>query len=367
MQVCATLLVWLSAAAVGQTGVTTAPTDREHLNPRWLEPMQRNIESQIELLTAAYELDESAVRSLREESDRRLLQQVPLEQQYQEDKQAWVKRTRRRPGGAKSITPEERREFISQMKQRLENFPLNEKRVAEWVEQQLPAEVASKGHRRLEELWHRRGQQREAFVGDTQRRGAAKAQTVEALKAETATLTEAGKPLPNGPKQARVSAGAAKKIDLAQPVEPNQGVQPAADGPKPPPKIDTSRPRTSEHAGDKPTSTTGPPGEPKKVTPSPPLDEWDKYVAEAARKYAFSDAQIAKARANLAGMKNRANEYRRSHADDYAKADSIADAKLRAERLQQLDSPIDAFFEELKARLESLPTLEQRQKAEGGR
>lgn len=347
----------VSSAAWGQSPTTAAPGDLDGVNPEWLKITRQNMDQQAELLAAAYELDETVVAALRAEMLHRLVAQVEEERAYQREKLDYVRMAMKLPGRA--VPAEERRAFLLRMKAWLEAMPLNEQQVAGWLEQQMPAEVAARGRRRLEELWQRRDRQREAFVNDARQKSGARTRSLEGLKAETAALSEAGKPLPGGRKQAAALAGEAKKTDLARPVAPNKAVAPVPDAPKAPTKIDTSRPRTIERGGDKPTSTTGP--------AEPPLDEWDKYVAEAARKYAFTDAQIAKARANLADMKNRANEYRRSHADDYAKADSIADAELRAERLQRLDGPIAAFFEELKARLASLPTLEQKQKAEGGR
>ncbi len=354
---------WGQAPASGP-----APGDLDGVNPRWLEPMERNIQEQISLLVAAYSLDERQEEYLRAEMQRRLVEQVPIERRYQKDKLTWAREAKRRirAGAGRDGAEADRREFMLEMKQRLEEMPLNEKQVAAWVESQLSPEQAKAGRVRLEELWQRRKSHRDAFIVDSGMKSGAKARSVEALKAETAALSEAGKPLPGGRKQATALAGEAKKTDLARPVEPNKAVAPVAEAPKALLKIDTTQPRSLERGGEKPAGTTKPAEPPKQLAPAPPLDEWDKHVAAVARKYGFTEVQITKARAILAEMKSRAGQYRLSRADAYAKADSTADPKDRSERLQRLNSTIDAFFEELKARLEALPTSEQKQRAKAG-
>ncbi len=96
---------------------------------------------------------------------------------------------------------------------------------------------------------------------------------------------------------------------------------------------------------------------------APPLDDWDKYVDTTCKKFEFSDAQVIKAQSILKDLRNRASAYRTSRNEDFAAAERLADAKAKADRKKELSAPIDAFFEELKQRLDNLATLEQRAKA----
>lgn len=398
MSACCTIIVLfvVGGAPLGQAPTTTAPTDLEGLNPRWLKPTEQNIDQQVETLTAAYELDEAMVQRLRDELHRRLLEQVPVEQQYQQSKVDWAKRIRGRPGGPSTVSPEERRQFLEGMKRRVEALPLNEKLVAAWLESQLPAEQTQAGRRRLEELWHRREAQRNAFMADGQEQADAKQQSIMQKDSETAPLSPAAEPMPTGPKGAEIAA-AQPPADAGKTVRPDQGLTQVPQKPAAPPKIDPAQPRTEPLGGavkkDKTARTPTEPAAGQRVTtavpgekggkqggpdatvgkegavqgaplaPAPPLDEWDKYVISVTQKYGFSDAQITKARGILGDLRNRAYQYRLSHANDYASAELIADAKARADRLKQLNAAMDALFAELKARLESLPTLEQKQKA----
>ncbi|HUN81423.1 MAG TPA: hypothetical protein VMV81_07930, partial [Phycisphaerae bacterium] len=99
------------------------------------------------------------------------------------------------------------------------------------------------------------------------------------------------------------------------------------------------------------------------VAPAPPLDDWDKYVISVTEKYHFEEAQITKAQSILRELKRRANQYRLSRADELARAELITDVRARESQMKSLNRPLDAMFDELKQRLESLPTMEQRQKA----
>lgn len=103
--------------------------------------------------------------------------------------------------------------------------------------------------------------------------------------------------------------------------------------------------------------------EPVRLQAAPPLDDWDKYVDTTCKKFGFTDAQVIKAQSILKDLRNRAAAYRSSRNEDFAAAERIVDAKAKADRNKDLSAPIDAFFEELKQRLDNLATLEQRAKA----
>jgi len=350
-----------SAAAWGQSATTMDSGDLNGVNPEWLRMTRLNTAQQIELLSAAYELDEATVAALRAELHHRVVAQVGEERAYQREKLDYVRKAKKLPGRA--VPPEERRAFLLRMKAWLEVMPLNERQVAGWLEQRMPPEVAARGRRRLEELWQLREGRKDARSNEIRERSGAKARNAEAQTDEVAVLTREGMPLPGGAK--RATASTAEKVDPAQPLEPNKGIESFVRSMRLSPKVDTSLPRSVDGDDEGPQETTDPAERQAKVAPAPPLKDWDKHVAEVAREHAFSETQTARAVAILADMKSRAGQYRRSRARDLAEAELIADAKLRDERLQQLNSSIDAMFKELKARLESLPTAEQKEKAAG--
>ncbi len=149
-------------------------------------------------------------------------------------------------------------------------------------------------------------------------------------------------------------------------VRPDAEAAPQRRGPVSPPKIDpVGHPKGPEP---KDASQKESRGAVKRepLAPAPPLDEWDRYVASVAEKYEFTEAQLTKAQAILRDLRSRAYQYRLSRTHDYARAELIADAKTRTDTLKQLNEAVDAMFDELKARLEALPTLAQKQRAEGG-
>ncbi len=102
---------------------------------------------------------------------------------------------------------------------------------------------------------------------------------------------------------------------------------------------------------------------PRVIEQAPPLDEWEKYVSKTAARYQFTDAQDAKARSILTDLKHRAKQYQLTRAPAFEKAERLQDEGARAARLKQLNRPIDLLFDELKQRLDNLPTIPQKHQA----
>ncbi len=100
------------------------------------------------------------------------------------------------------------------------------------------------------------------------------------------------------------------------------------------------------------------------ITPAPPLDEWDEYVAKTAERYQFTDPQNARAQAILVGLRQRAQQYRMGRLPEFEAAETIQSPEARDARLRSLNRPIDELFAELKMRLENLPTIAQKLRAE---
>lgn len=100
------------------------------------------------------------------------------------------------------------------------------------------------------------------------------------------------------------------------------------------------------------------------IQPAPPLDEWEAYVAKSSTMYQFTEAQDDKATSILADLKHRARQYQLTRAPAFQEADRIENAADRTARLKRLNGPIDGLFDELKQRLDNLPTIPQKLQAE---
>ncbi len=96
---------------------------------------------------------------------------------------------------------------------------------------------------------------------------------------------------------------------------------------------------------------------------APPLDEWEKYVVTVSQHYGFDDEQNGRAQSILADLQSRARQYRLSRGPEFKQAEKINDRKAKTDRLNVLNFRIDQYFNELKMRLENLPTIEQKLRA----
>lgn len=123
------------------------------------------------------------------------------------------------------------------------------------------------------------------------------------------------------------------------------------------------------------------------------LDRWDQYVAETIRTYEFDDAQRTTSQSCLKEIKERAATYRERNREQIAKLEDRvvamqqrneemknqearpeereakkagADAELEEvkDQLTAAYGPIDEMFQELKRRVEGIPTREQRERVE---
>lgn len=119
--------------------------------------------------------------------------------------------------------------------------------------------------------------------------------------------------------------------------------------------------KTSEAAT--PKASTPAPTRPIVVAPMP-LDAWGKYVEEFIGKYNLDSKQAGQSQGILSELRKRADEYRLVHKLDYGAVEQIKDAPLRSEEVGRLDKPIQEMFEELRARLDKIPTDPQRKLAE---
>jgi hypothetical protein len=88
-------------------------------------------------------------------------------------------------------------------------------------------------------------------------------------------------------------------------------------------------------------------------------DSWTRFVEAFCEKFKLDEAQRASAMSVLRDVQARRDQYRTSHADEIEAAGQIEDARFRAERIEQVMQPIASLYEELRSRLDRIPTSAQ--------
>lgn len=98
------------------------------------------------------------------------------------------------------------------------------------------------------------------------------------------------------------------------------------------------------------------------------LDLWSRYVQGFIAHYELDEAQRTTALSCLSELQERAAAHREAHRDEIAKLETLIakpdkrdeDQAALKEQLAKLYGPIDAMFQELRARLDATLTTEQR-------
>ncbi len=310
-------------------------------NQTWIATWQRNTVRQLELLTAAYDLNVDMQDVVREELWMRWEQQAPFEEQQMRELDERLAEAKAAGGGNDSP---ENQKALDVLLDWYDSMPLNEERVADWLESQLPPEVGAKGRVRWEELRQRRDQRQLAEEDDLKRRSGLKTHATRTQKARRVKLSPRSNPMPPSEKAVPVLQAARRRaarrfLRPAQAVRGRPGSQ----------KVDETRPEPAAGMGI--------------AAVAPPLDEWDKQVARVAESHKMTEAQVTTARSILRGLRHRAYEYHRSRLAEYERVALIEERHVRQAQEEALNRPLDAMFEELKARLECLLTIEQQKQA----
>lgn len=126
---------------------------------------------------------------------------------------------------------------------------------------------------------------------------------------------------------------------------------------------------------------TPPAPEPEPDQVDQELSRWEEYVEQMIKLYDFDDAQRNRARAHLEELSSRARAYRDRNRDrinrvekrieslrqmNESNQDTNEEMKTLKQQLVDVYGPIDDFFQELKRRIESIPTTAQRERFEQG-
>lgn len=89
-------------------------------------------------------------------------------------------------------------------------------------------------------------------------------------------------------------------------------------------------------------------------------DDWQRYVDRFCDRYKLDNSQRGTAQTILRECMERRDKIRQESRDEMAKTIDIENAKERMEKIQELKKPAEAVFQELKDRLEQIPTTTQR-------
>lgn len=109
---------------------------------------------------------------------------------------------------------------------------------------------------------------------------------------------------------------------------------------------------------------------PEEGAASQPVDEWTKYTDEFIKRYELNDEQSQQARQVLIALQEQRDQYLRRTADEMQKVaarlaepDDEDDRRAALEASERLSEPVDRMFQQLKDRLDKLPTRAQRRSA----
>lgn len=137
-------------------------------------------------------------------------------------------------------------------------------------------------------------------------------------------------------------------------------------------RVADEQPEGSSAHAEEGTAKTGSTGEdqpPDQIAEE--LHRWDKFVRDTIQSYDFDKAQQAAAQSFLSELKGRALAHRDRHKEEIAELErrihhnpgtDEAVAEIKKD-LTELYGPIDEMFKELKARVESLATTDQKIRA----
>lgn len=367
----------------------------------WYDAWREERERIEELVSSAYGLDDDLRASLHAEMEARVVQQREYEAKMQAELAILSAKMAEQGVDTSDADNPLVDEFARKWWQMTQSMPLYDSSVSAWVAERVPPEVAAEGRKRFEDLQERYmlslAREREVAQAGPARKAAI---LQESRELNAPLNREHSRPLPDDPYIGEIAEMEDRLAAVDRQVMPNRPSRKrfrdaaeakAAPGVVAPPPVPQPYPAASPQPAATPPSHQAAPQTPRPVVtpptpahaapqqapaqppkaaappppPAPPLDEWDKHLMATAQKYGFDDRQLTNARSILSDLRKRAYQYQTSRADDYARAELLTDAKARTEQLKALNKPFDALFEELKQRLESLPTATQRQKAGG--
>lgn len=91
----------------------------------------------------------------------------------------------------------------------------------------------------------------------------------------------------------------------------------------------------------------------------PAAGSWEAFVEMFCREFQLDEAQRATAFSVLRDVQGRRDRYLAGRAEDIEAAQQLGDSRFRRERLDQLMRPLRNLYEELRTRLDRIPTSSQ--------
>lgn len=145
-------------------------------------------------------------------------------------------------------------------------------------------------------------------------------------------------------KEGTVSKTADAQFQKDQTGQAREAVAPRPAGPPPPPRADA-------------------PAAQAPIEPAPALDAWQARLDGWMDFYRFDDKQRTTATGVFNSCTARARTHLDSNADAYQKANAMADGPEKTKALASLNARLDSLYNELRRRVESIATLQQRAEA----
>lgn len=332
---------------------------------------ERMVDRYMERLTENYELDDQQQTQVREQLEQVRQQQKTFAESRSGDFDALRDQMRelwnaREQGG--EFDREKARELGEKMRTLWQDAPLmNRQQIRENVEKLLPAEQVERGRSR----WESEEQERDRRREEMRQRWEERRQQREAERAGQTDTEEPAEPdgsvqsdEPSGQDEAagandgerrrgrREGREERRRQRRQQDQEPNadqssdqeQGQDQevsAAEGEQP--QGDRRRRRIREN----------------------PIGPWEQYVRDFVQRYDLDPSQQSTAQSVLREMQQRRTTYEQTRRGDFEAAQQLEDVGKRQQRLDELNRPVIRLFEDLKSRLERIPTAQQRQLVNG--
>lgn len=168
----------------------------------------------------------------------------------------------------------------------------------------------------------------------------------------------------------------AQPLVLTPDKTPPPAAPPASTPPTPPPSTPTppaAPPAQPVPAPIQPTArdaTPPPPPAPPTaktasavVSPAPGVSEWKNMLNVATQKYGYNPAQMEAAQSVINQSLSIAEKHRAANAGAYAEVEKLPDSPEKAAKLKTLNEPLDKVYDTMMKRMESIASLEQRNRA----
>ncbi len=294
-------------------------------------------------LTETYALDgdqQTQVRARLEEL--RQEQRAFYEQHAQEIRTLFerMRTLRENPDAGPADGGADGEEVAARLRALREESPLmNTDRVVGQIEQLLPPEQVQQGRERRQARIDEWEQRREAMRQRWQRRGGPQGASGDPSAADAGEPTMQDESPGEGP-DGTGPGGRRRWGDRRRSPEGEATGQ--ADGTE------------IQVGGDAPGAGAAPP------LREDPIGPWERYLRDFTRRYRLDAAQQATAWSVLREVQERRTAHEQSHARDYGEARTLEAGPRRQQRMDELNRPVVLMFEELKRRLATIPSAQQR-------